>query len=163
MRATDQRRLDLIVPGLNVDRGLPLFCDITVVSPITRSGFARAGTSNRGGALLETAERTNDATYHEVSYSGLGSLQCLGCEVYGRWSKQCVELVPKLARERARGLHVRVRRGSQLMFQRRWWGILCVALQQAVSRMVLHAGDAGADLFISQLEPALGLACLEVV
>merc|ERR1711966_374378 len=33
---SDQRRLDLIVPGLSVDRGLPLFCDVTVLSPITR-------------------------------------------------------------------------------------------------------------------------------
>ena len=26
----DSRRLDLVVPGLNVARGLPLFCDVTV-------------------------------------------------------------------------------------------------------------------------------------
>ena len=32
----DSRRLDLIVPGLNVDRGRPLFCDATVLSPLAR-------------------------------------------------------------------------------------------------------------------------------
>ena len=51
----DLRRLDLVVPGFNVARGLPLFCDVTVIRPIARNGNPRAGTSNRGGALLEAA------------------------------------------------------------------------------------------------------------
>ena len=110
----DERRLDLVVPGLSVDRGLPLFCDATIISSITRFGEARAGTSNRGGALLERAERENNITYTEVAGSNLASLQCLSCEVYGRWGRQCVELVPKLARERSRGLARRVRRGAML-------------------------------------------------
>ena len=54
--SSDQRRLDLIVRGLNVDRGLPLYCDVTILSPISRSGGARDGTSNRGGALFQAAE-----------------------------------------------------------------------------------------------------------
>ena len=37
----DLRRLDIIVPNLNVAFGLPLFCDITVISPITRICTAR--------------------------------------------------------------------------------------------------------------------------
>ena len=52
----DLRRLDLVVPGLNVARGVPLFCDITVISPISRNGAPRGGTSNRGGSLLDEAE-----------------------------------------------------------------------------------------------------------
>ena len=64
----DQRRIDLVVPGLNVARGLPLFCDVTVVSPITRRGLARSGTSNRGGSLLDTAERINNT--HHLPRSG---------------------------------------------------------------------------------------------
>ena len=52
----DQRRLDLVVPGLNVARGLPLFCDVTVLTPLTGMGQARPGTSNRGGTLLEAQD-----------------------------------------------------------------------------------------------------------
>ena len=117
----DTRRLDLVVPGLNVARGLPLFCDATILSPLSRLGQARGGTSNQGGRLLEDAQRDNDQTYHEVLETGLGALYCLGCEVYGRWGKQCVKLVPALAREHARGLHPRVRLGAALGFQYRWW------------------------------------------
>ena len=108
---TDQRRLDIVVSGLNVARGLPLFCDVTVLTPLTTSGAARPGTSNRGGALLERAYRENESTYPEVRRSGLGMLYCLGAEVFGRWGAQAIELVPALARERVRGVHPRIRRG----------------------------------------------------
>eukprot|EP00973_Karenia_brevis_P065226 9057642-Karenia_brevis.AAC.1 len=33
-----QLRLDLGVPGLNVAAGLPLFCDFTMISPLTHGG-----------------------------------------------------------------------------------------------------------------------------
>ena len=115
----DQRRLDLVVPGLNVYEGLPLFCDATIVSPLTGTGQARSGTSNRNGRLLEYAEQDNNRTYHEVISSGLGKLLCLGCEVYGRWSSDCIQLVPLLVREFTRGLHFHVWRGAALAFQRR--------------------------------------------
>ena len=79
------RRRDIVVTGINVAAGLPLFCDVTVMTPISRTGLARSGTSNQGGSLLARAERDNNTTYAEVVDSGLGSLQCLGAEVYGRW------------------------------------------------------------------------------
>ena len=154
----DQRRLDLVVPGLNVARGLPLFCDVTVVTPLTAAGQARPGTSNRGGSLLEAAQRENDATYSEVTRSGLGALFCLGSEVFGRWGSQSVDLVPALARERVRGLHVRVRRGTRLLLERRWWGILGVSQQRGIAHILRH--QAGADLVRTQLEPATALADL---
>eukprot|EP00973_Karenia_brevis_P014023 1905086-Karenia_brevis.AAC.1 len=52
----DLRRLDLVVPGLNVARGLPLFCDVTIISPLSRNGQPRGGTSNQGGRILADAE-----------------------------------------------------------------------------------------------------------
>ena len=118
--AGDDRRLDLIVPGLNVDRGLPLFCDVTVVSPLTRAGGPRPGTSNRGGKILENAERDNNVTYRDVITTGLGSLQCLGCEVFGRWGNQAMELVPALAREKCRQLPLRIRMGTNMGLLHRW-------------------------------------------
>ena len=148
----DLRRLDLVAPGLNVCRGLPLFCDVTVLSPITATGVARPGTSNQGGRLLTNAEADNNDIYWDVTSTGLGELFCLGCEVYGRWSRQCVDLVPKLARERTRGLHVRVRRGIALSLQHRWWGILGLALQRSVAHVVLSSA-AGVDLVTTGLEP----------
>ena len=158
----DLRRLDLVVPGLNVHRGLPLFCDITVLSPLSGLGEPRSGTSNRGGSLLEQAERDNNETYNEVISSGLGGLLCLGCEVFGRWGSQCVQLVPVLAREKSRGLHPRIRRGVALSLQQRWWGILGIASQRAAANIVLNS-NAGVDLYTSLLEPSVMVADLVAV
>ena len=158
--AGDTRRLDLIVPGTNVARGLPLFCDITIISPMQRTGAPRPGTSNRSGGLLERAQNDNNNIYADVVSSGLGALQCLGAEVYGRWSDQCLSLVPALARERCRFLPARIRKGTELNLLHRWWGLLRISLQRFVARMVLH--DPG-DLPTTSLEPAPDLADLEVL
>ena len=157
----DLRRLHLLVPGINVARGLQLFCDVTVLSPISRNGAPRGGTSNRGGRLLEDASAANDNNYREVIDSGLGALYCLGCEVFGRWGLPCVDLVSKLAREHARGLHPRIWRGAALGFQTRWWSLLSVALQKAVAAAVLR--PAGQDLPTTSLAPVPPLGDLPVM
>ena len=147
----NQQRMDLVVNGLNVQRGLPLFCDVTVVSPLSHRGLPRPGTSNYGGSLLTQARRDNDATYTSVTNSGLGALYCLGFEVFGRWGKQCIDLVPILAREKSRGMHPRLRRGTALAYQQRWTGVVAVGLMKAVAAAALH-GE-GADLSTALLEP----------
>ena len=124
-----------------------------MVSPVSRNGQPRSGTSNRGGRLLEIADEDNTATYQPVVSSGLGALFCLGCEVYGRWGEPCIKLVEALVREKSRLLHPRVRRGTALSLQHRWWGILSVTLQKAVAR---------ADLCASLLEPMHELVFLKI-
>jgi hypothetical protein len=157
----DTRRLDFVVPGLNVARGLPLFIDGTVVTPLSGAGMARPGTSNTAGSLLAEATTQNNENYHEVVDSGLGALYCLGAEVYGRLSAQAETLLPELARERSRGLHPRIRRGTALGLLHRWSGIVAVGLQRAVAHIV--ARDTGADLPRTQLEPLVCLADLVTV
>ena len=156
----DMRRMDIVVPGLNVDRGLPLFCDVTVHSPITRLGAARPGTSNRGGSLLEAARAENDDTYRTVVDSGIASLKCLGHEVFGRWGDTCIQLLPKLALERTRGLHIRIRRGIALCLQRRWCGLIGISVQKAVAHQVLRFENGGVDLYETRLEEPTFIADL---
>ena len=151
-------RLDLVVPGLNVAGGLPPFCDMTVISPLTHGGQPRPGTSNAGGRLLTLAQNDNDNTYAAVTESGLGSLYCLGFEVFGRWSKQCIELLPLLAREKSRGMHPRLRRGIALAYQQRWAGIVSVGLMKGVAAAAMR-GE-GSDMAATFLEPAPAVADL---
>ena len=158
VQADSLLRLDLIVPGLNVAGGLPLFCDVTVLSPLTHHGRPRPGTSNVGGRLLARAQNENDNTYAAVTQSGLGSLYCLGFEVFGRWGKQSVELLPLLAREKSRGMHPRLRRGAALAYQARWAGLVSVGLMKAVAAAATR-GE-GADLATTTLEPAPALSDL---
>ena len=154
-------RIDLLVPGLNVASGLALFCDVTVISPLTHAGAARPGTSNVGGQLLARALRDNDATYSAVSQSGLGAVRCLGFEVFGRWGSQCIDLMPLLAREKSRGMHPRLRRGTALAYQQRWAGIISVGLMKAVAAAAVR-GE-GADVATCPLEPEPAVSDLMLI
>ena len=146
----DNRRLDLVVPGLAVERGLPLFCDVTCVSPLTGSGLARSGATMRDGAIVTDAHRTNRATYPEVEQSGLGRLLCLGVETFGRWGEDVLKILPTMAREKCRGLPGRIRQRAQIAQARRWWGLLSVAAQRSVARSLLR--EEGSDLAEAPLE-----------
>ena len=111
-----------------------------------------------GGCLLARAQRDNDNTYPMVQESGLGALFCLGFEVFGRWGHQCVELLPKLAHQKSRGAHPRLRRGTALAYQQRWAGLISVGLVKGVTAASLR-GD-GADLAVTLLEPEPPMADL---
>ena len=160
VRADDNRRMDLVVPGLAVARGLPLFCDATCVTVISGNGMARSGATTRSGAILARAHDDNATTYPEVEASGMGRLCCLGVEVYGRWSADPLELIGRMARARTEGLPNGVGRTVQAALSRRWWGLLGVSVQRAVAQSVLRT--AGADLAGCALEPPPGLADLPV-
>ena len=90
-------------------------------------------------------------------------MKCLDCEVFGRWSADCVQMVPAMALQRTKGLHVRVRRGLALALQRRWWGVLSIALQKAVANQVQKFASGGADLFVLASEEPTFLADLDVL
>ena len=147
-----------VYPAIGWKRERKGFCDVTVLSPVSRNGQPRPGTSNRGGRLLEAANQDNLDTYRPVVDSGLGSLYCLGCEVYGRWGDPCIFLVDALARQRTRFLHPRLRRGTALALLHRWWGILSIALRKAVAQAIIR--DNGEDLHTGLLEPVPGFGDL---
>ena len=62
-----------------------------------------------------------------------------------------MDIVPKMVRERCRGLPQSVRVGLQGALSRRWWGLLSVAVQREVARAILRT--AGSDLVDHPLEP----------
>ena len=101
-------------------------------------------------SLPERRSRTT-ALYDAVTRSGLGVVQCLGHEVFGRWCSQGVNLLPLLAREKSRGMHPRLRRGVALGYQQRWAGIVSVGLMKAVAAAAVRSE--GCDLATSLLEP----------
>ena len=152
-----QRRLDLVVTGLGVARGLPLLCDVTCVSPVTGAGEARGGSLTiDGGAVQSAARRCHHVDYPEVARSQAARLYCLGSEVFGRWGSEALQLVRGVARECAAGLPQRVRRGIQTRLLRRWWGLLGLANQRVVARAVLRG--TGADLAEGLAERIPGIA-----
>ena len=56
--ADDARRVDLVAPGTGVAGVLPLFCDVTCVSPVTGNGLASGGCLETAGGAVRRAQRT---------------------------------------------------------------------------------------------------------
>ena len=153
MRLTQnlQRQVDLVVNRLSVNRGVPLLCDVTVVSPVTGAGTARGGSLTiDGGAVQAVRQHCRQVDYPEVVASSAASFYSLGVEVFGRWGSDSLELVRAAARARVADLPRRVRLSTQTRLLRRWWGLLGAANQRAVARTV--ALGRGADLVGELLE-----------
>ena len=93
-----------------------------------------------------------------MNASGAGRLLALGVEAFGRWSLDSPETVCALAASRCDGLPPRVCLGLRLRLLRRWWGLLGLAVQQAVARAISRGTDA--DLVAAPLGPIPGLADL---
>ena len=157
----DSRRLDIIVHGTSIARGLPLFCDATIVSPISGVARARPGATRIDGGVLRQARRNNDGTYHEVISSGLGRLCALDTEVYGRWGTDPLWILPALARERCLDLPRWVRRGAQHRLLNRWWSLLSVSVQRRIAHQCLRSY--GSDIDGAVGEPVRVIAELPAV
>ena len=142
----DLRRMDLIFPGVDgVSGGMPVFADITCVSPLHGNGTPMPDAADNDGAAVCRAERRNrEDDYPDVEASPHAALLCLGVETYGRWSNHCLTLVRQLAKAKARNITQDMRRPLELAFHRRWWSLLSVAVQRAVAEAILR--PSGADL-----------------
>ena len=151
--------MDLVVTRLGVNRGLPLLCDVTVVSPVTGTDLARSGSLTINGGAVETARRhCPDVDYPEVVTSNAARLYSLGVEVFGRWGSDCLSLIRATARDAVSGLPRRVRLSTQTRLLRRWWGLLGLANQRAIAVQVSEG--ASVDLQGTLSEPAPQLADL---
>ena len=143
--ADDNRRMDLLVHGLSIFGGLPLYCDVTCVSPITGAGLASSGClESSGGAVRRAHVACHRHDYPDVASSGVGRLCSLGVEVFGLWDADSLSVVRNAARARCAGLSRRVRLGTNFRLLRRWFGLLGMAVQSAVAYAILEG--AGADV-----------------
>ena len=135
VRSDDRRRLDLVVYGAT-PLGGALCCDATLVSPLTRTGLPQPCAAAHDGAALRVAERRKRAAYPELS-SGPQQLVVLGSEVGGRWNAGAHQLVRDLVRVRAQRAPPAVRRAASSAWARRWWTMLAVSVQHAVTSTAL--------------------------
>ena len=151
----DQRRMDLVAaPGAlapGAFRGLPLFCNVTVVSPHSQSGAARGSSANSNGAVLRTAVNRKRGTYSDIPDSGVARLVVLACEVYGRWSEDALLLVRQLAEAKPREAPPSLRASARQVWSCRWWSLASVGVQRTIGEALLREG--GVDL-LSTSSPA---------
>ena len=100
-----------------------MFCDVTVVSPLTRNGVPTPRTTN--GGALQRAERRKHRTYHDVYHSDAATLLVLGTEVYDRWSIDAHDLVQELVTLKASQAQ-QLLRGAAAVWSTRWRNVLSV-------------------------------------
>ena len=115
--------------------GEALCCDVTLVSPLRRNGRPQPRAAEHDGAVLAGARRRKETRYPELASPGLQRLVVLACEVG--------DLVRRLVRVRSLRAPAALRRSAAVAWQRRWWGLLGVALQRAVVSTLLRAACCG--------------------
>ena len=64
-------------------------------------------------------------------------------------------VVRRAARQRCAGLSHRVRRGTHLCLFRRWFGLLGVAVQRAVTHAVLHGTETDLPTDLTECVPGI--------
>ena len=127
----DRRRLDLLIHGAT-PRGEALACDVTLVSPLNRSGQPTRQAATHDGAALLAARARKHRRYPELLGGGPQRLLVLGAEVGGRWHSECLQLVRLLVAVRSPRAPPPLRQAAAQGWQRRWWSFLSIALQKAV-------------------------------
>ena len=136
--ANDSRRLEIVATGLPLFHGVPLGVDVTIVSPLHADGSIWHGADTKNGAAINRAEAAKRSTYPELVDSGELRLTTLACEVGGRWSQACVDLVRLLASARARDAPPRLQASARLAWESRWWSMLSVCLQDALAATMVE-------------------------
>jgi len=137
VHSQDKRRLEFAVYNLQYGRGIPLLCDATMVSPLTSNGIPRPKACTIPGVCLEEAEKPKQRKYHEATQNGRVQLVTLACEVGGRWSPTCINIVTELAKHKASVEPFRLRRAVEFGWHARWWSLLSVTAQRAVAVSLL--------------------------
>ena len=101
------------------------------------------------GSTFGAAYRAKYAEYSDVAGSGQCAFLVLAAEVFGRFDLSSRTLVSSLARAHAQAERPILRRRLELIWHRRWWRILSVAVQVAVADSILPLDSRPADESVS--------------
>ena len=142
---TDARQIEVLANDLPLWHGAQLAVDVTLVSPLGRTGQVRhASDANPGAAILAASQRKREHTYPEFSGSRRCHLIILGLEVGGRWGEEAADFLRALAHARARTAPALLRSAAVQAYVHRWAGLLSVAAQRALAETLLELPAAAA-------------------
>ena len=137
IRANDGRRLEVVAVGTPLWHGVPLGCDATLVSPLHADGSCWGRADVEDGVAIRRGELAKEDTYPELINSSDLRLVVLACEVGGRWSSTCVDVIRGLARHRAATEPSPLRQTARHAWRHRWWCLLSVTQQHALASSLL--------------------------
>ena len=148
--ATDERAIEVLASGLEMNHGAQLAVDITVRSAVTSCGRARPNAATVDGAVLVEA-RHNKEMKCEVDRC---RLVVVGIETGGRWSPEALSFVEQLAASRAREAPRALRFSSLLAWRKRWCRMLSVSCSRAFAGSLVSSADdqlEGTDASVPEL------------
>ena len=91
--ATDERAIEVVASGLEMNHGAQLAVDITVRSAVTSCGRARPNAATVDGAVLVEARHNKEMKCAELCEGDRCRLVVVGVETGGRWSPQALSFV----------------------------------------------------------------------
>ena len=138
--AEDGRKLEVVATGSPLAQGIPLAVDATMVSALHGNGEPWAQAAFVAGISLQRAEDDKAVTYPELVDSGTAQLTTLACEVGGRWSAACQNVVAELAAARARAAPRHFQLSARLAYEARWWAMLSCTQQDALAATLVDDG-----------------------
>ncbi len=158
----DDRAIEAVAFGLPM-RSVPVFVDITLVSPLKANGSPAHNSHNENGAAIAEAEHRKRAKYPELVTSPDAQLQVLALETGGRWSDAATAFLSDLAWAKAEAAPRLLRTASAHAWQARWSAVLAVAAQASFAASLLGAEPGavashdGSELLLSELlaEPVM--------
>ena len=135
---TDSRQLDIVAGGLPLYGGKTIVGDATLRSPLSGAGVAHTGAASIDGAIFPQARRDKASAYPELAQeSSRHKFLILASEMGGRFSEECTDLVRKLLNHKCTAVGGGDTTLLRLVYSRRWWGILSVAVQRAIALNLL--------------------------
>ena len=131
---TDHREIEIVAKHFPLVRGgIPLACDVTLVSPLTTAGEAKPRAAVEDSVAIKAAEAYKAWKYPELVHSTRCRLVVLAGEAGGRWSAETVRFIEELAKHRSQKAPPRLRKSTRLAWENRWWGMLAVATQDSLA------------------------------
>ena len=137
---TDRRALEVVATGLPLACGVPLGIDATLVSPLHCDGKPWPKADAVPGVSLNRGTESKASTYPELVDSDVVKLTTLACEVGGRRSTSCADILAQLAAARARAAPRHLQLAARLAFESRWWALLSCAQQDALAATLVDDG-----------------------
>ena len=142
----DRRELDVVIGRLAIYGGQTVLGDATLRSPLTGSGEARNGASAESGVTFHGARLDKARAYPELHIpQSRFAFLVLASEVGGRCSEECHALIKQLARARAQCHQESARAAARAMYTRRWYAILSIGIQKAVTANLLGIDNHSLD------------------
>ena len=140
VRASDERRIEVLAQDLPCFGGVQLAIDITLRGVLSSSKEPHSNAADVDGAVLARARADKEATYPEL-LTGRCRLVVMAIETGGRWSSEAMDFVRQLAFAKAREVPSHMRFPIALVWERRWTRMLSTACSLAFASSLVEPSD----------------------